>query len=280
MTYGISPSVIPVDSTGRMKLEVHHQWLQKRRAVEAGWKEVWSANSNSEASDEMAINFPFATALSDGVLDDTDNNNVVVKDDDNMFHKFHPVDVVLGDIFDIPVDNLEGCGLESTKLSASLPSRSSLEPQSLSASASSTTSIPTTFSKAIAGTLIPHEEKILLPPSFTPSPHSVVIGRGRACATATGTLRLKVLVQNRLNQYGSARSKEEKSAIISSIVDSVRDACPAGAFVKQDSENQWWEVEDSVARERVTSFFRNSLADQYKSSSKSKAKLRKTNRGR
>jgi hypothetical protein len=94
------------------------------------------------------------------------------------------------------------------------------------------------------------------------------------CADAIGNRRLRVIIGTFLEQYSKALSRIEKSTIVSTIVDIVQDACPVGAFVKFE-DGQWWEVGDFAARERVGSMLRDSLHDQYKSSSKAKLARRR-----
>jgi hypothetical protein len=119
--------------------------------------------------------------------------------------------------------------------------------------------------------------KFQLPPDFSPSPYSVLIGRGKSCTEATGNKRLKVIVSTFLNEYSNAGSRIEKSIIVGKIVDIVREACPLGAFIKQENGN-WWEVSDHMARERVGSMLRDSLHEQYRSSSKSKLTRRRSSK--
>lgn len=118
------------------------------------------------------------------------------------------------------------------------------------------------------------EEKAALPSDFEPLPYSVLIGRGKQAAEAIGTRRLKVIASRFLAEYANASSRIEKSVIVSKIIDIVQDACPVGAFIKFE-ESHWWEVSDSIARERVGSLLRDLLHDNYKSSSKAKLARRK-----
>jgi hypothetical protein len=119
------------------------------------------------------------------------------------------------------------------------------------------------------------QEKTRLPDDFEPFPYSVLIGRGKTCAEATGNKRLKVIASTFLDEYSqAAESRIDKSIIVSKIVDMIRDATPQGAFVKQE-DGIWWEVSDHVARERVGSMLRDMLHEQYRSSSKSKLAKRK-----
>ncbi|KAG7337299.1 hypothetical protein IV203_030155 [Nitzschia inconspicua] len=123
----------------------------------------------------------------------------------------------------------------------------------------------------------PRDVAFQLPPAFSPLPYSVLIGRGKACTEATGNKRLKVIVSTFLEEYSKAANRIEKSIIVSKIVDMVREACPVGAFIKQEN-GHWWEVSDHMARERVGSMLRDSLHEQYKSSSKSKLARRRNNK--
>jgi hypothetical protein len=120
--------------------------------------------------------------------------------------------------------------------------------------------------------------KSKLPQNFLPSPHAVICGRGKACSSSSGNKNLKRILNSYLNSYSEARNKLEKSAIVSSIVGSIKQAAPTGAFVKFEG-GMWWEVEDGVAREKVGCLLRDSLHTQYRSSTKAKlARRRAKNR--
>ncbi|KAG7363538.1 nucleotide-sugar transporter [Nitzschia inconspicua] len=116
----------------------------------------------------------------------------------------------------------------------------------------------------------------LLPESFQPSPHSVIIGKGRISKGAEGNIRLKALAATFLDKYDAASTKAEKSEIVSTIVNVVRSRCPTAAFVKQDEQDgRWYECPNGVAREKIGYCFRDLLHDKYKSSSASKAAMRR-----
>jgi hypothetical protein len=117
---------------------------------------------------------------------------------------------------------------------------------------------------------------ILLPHNYQPSPHTVIVGRGKEPKLNLGNKRLRVLAQSFLQKYQEG-DKKSKTQIMSDIICMIRDACKGGkgAFVKHvKSAGEWYELDASVAREKVGYVFRDLLADQYKSSSKSKVARR------
>lgn len=94
-------------------------------------------------------------------------------------------------------------------------------------------------------------------------------------AFAVGNRRFRILCELNLHKYEAAQSKTEKSVIVMSIVDAVREAAGIGGFVRQVrfvpaqrtnnttrtltpvfssqdlSSKQWFEVGDVIAREKV-----------------------------
>ena len=115
-----------------------------------------------------------------------------------------------------------------------------------------------------------------LPKNFTPGPYSVICGRGRQVSKAIGNRRLGVLAQIFLPKYSTATRKDEKTSIVSQIVQIVRQANdnPAYAFVRH-ADGQWWQVENLNAREKVGTVLRDMLSEKYRSSTKSKLARRK-----
>jgi hypothetical protein len=120
-------------------------------------------------------------------------------------------------------------------------------------------------------------DKNMLPEDFVPGPHSVICGRGKACANAAGNRRLKTIVDSHLKPYSETKTKLEKSEIVSTIVNVVKQATSVGAFVKLEG-GRYWEVEDSVSREKVGCMLRDCLHSQYRSSTKSKLARRRQHR--
>jgi hypothetical protein len=136
---------------------------------------------------------------------------------------------------------------------------------------SSSCSEPTNDGKSLCKNL-----RTLLPVDFKPTPYSVVCGRGRKCAESVGNRRLNVTAQMFIPRYSQATRKEEKSLIVTEILELVRDACPneRHAFLRF-TNGQWWEAENLSAREKVGTVLRDSLHSKYRSSTKSKLARRK-----
>jgi hypothetical protein len=113
--------------------------------------------------------------------------------------------------------------------------------------------------------------ELMLPRGFEPSPYSVVCGRGRKSSEAFGNRRLNVIASLYVKRYSNATRKEEKSGIVTEILEVIRSACPDSrhAFVKQIN-GKWWSVQNLHAREKVGTVLRDCLHSKYKSSTKSK----------
>lgn len=115
-----------------------------------------------------------------------------------------------------------------------------------------------------------------LPQSFIPGTTTVLCGRGKAYTSSPGNLRLRNIVTEHLQAYSTACTKTEKTKIVNMILAAVRAENPAeGIFVKQIENDSWWEVEDTIAREKVGCIIRDCLHLQYRSSTKAKLRKRK-----
>ena len=129
-----------------------------------------------------------------------------------------------------------------------------------------------------------------LSPTFTPGPYTVICGRGKLCSESPGNKNLKSLVKQFLPLYSQAKTKAEKTDIVSRIINCIHHVSPmCGIFVKEErqpnkdgvSQNTsgWWEVDESFAREKIGCMFRDLLHYQYQSSSKAKqAKKKRQNK--
>jgi hypothetical protein len=105
--------------------------------------------------------------------------------------------------------------------------------------------------------------------NFVPGNFTVICGRGKIYASSSGNVHLKRSVQQHAVPYARAKSRIGKSDIVSSIISAVHTASPEAAFVRFEAD-QWWEVDDSFAREKVGEMFRDLLHTKYRSSSKAK----------
>lgn len=113
--------------------------------------------------------------------------------------------------------------------------------------------------------------KTRLPDNFLPSRGTVVCGRGKLCVQSPGNTYLKSIVQEYLKPYSHAKTKIDKSAIVSVVLSTVKQtAHPEPAFVKLDENKMYWEVDDAFAREKIGCMFRDMLHTQYRSSNKAK----------
>lgn len=118
------------------------------------------------------------------------------------------------------------------------------------------------------------ERMTLLPDDFVPSDDDVICGRGKKCYAHIGNDRFRQRVIGMLDEYRKARSKLDKSKVLSDVVEQVRQNSPTGGFVKQDSDGRWYEVGDFLAREKTSQAFRDALHENYKSSNVAKKKRR------
>jgi hypothetical protein len=123
---------------------------------------------------------------------------------------------------------------------------------------------------------LPVEGKRLLEPGFQPGPFDVICARGDAVKKHLGNIRFLQIIDQNMQKYSEAASRLEKSIIVSSVIESIRESSPGGGFVGEDAGN-WYEVGDQVAREKVGQRFRDGLSSQYRSSSRTKRRRRRAN---
>lgn len=114
-----------------------------------------------------------------------------------------------------------------------------------------------------------NDVKRKLPDDFEPSESSVICGRGKECFDSEGNKRFRVIITKFLKEYTETVGKSDKSKIVTKAMGIIRERSPQGAFVKKE-KGQWYEVSPRYAREKVGAWFRDSLSNHYKSSSKAK----------
>jgi len=113
--------------------------------------------------------------------------------------------------------------------------------------------------------------------NFTLGEYDVLCARGKKAHNAPGNIRFRDLVATFAEAYAAATCKYEKSKIVTHIVNTVRNSSPSGGFVKQLTEagvQNWYEVGDRAAKEKVGQTFRDLLHTKYSSSTKAKARAR------
>lgn len=108
-----------------------------------------------------------------------------------------------------------------------------------------------------------------------PSDSDVVCCKGKLSMYHKGNMRLKRIVYCHVEQYKEARSKSEKSRVVSRVLAAVcNEGCKA-RFIRQDPVNGFWMLATSrFAREKIGQLFRNVLHTQYKSSTAAKKRRR------
>eukprot|EP00539_Tryblionella_compressa_P009357 CAMPEP_0178792194 /NCGR_PEP_ID=MMETSP0745-20121128/8389_1 /TAXON_ID=913974 /ORGANISM="Nitzschia punctata, Strain CCMP561" /LENGTH=479 /DNA_ID=CAMNT_0020450357 /DNA_START=114 /DNA_END=1553 /DNA_ORIENTATION=+ len=100
----------------------------------------------------------------------------------------------------------------------------------------------------------PSDKLSLLHPSFQPGNWDVICQGGKESYDHVGNRRFRICIQNNLQAYIKAKSKHTRSAVVSCIVDAIRECRTdnVGGFVRRDLvTNRWYEVSDKMAREKV-----------------------------
>ena len=107
---------------------------------------------------------------------------------------------------------------------------------------------------------VPLDGMTPLPVDFQPDCWSVICGRGKKVFNHVGNRRFRALCDQNLEKYAACKSKIEKSVIVMSIVDRIREGSKNGGLVKRDKvSGRWFEVGDSAAREKVGQQLREAL---------------------
>eukprot|EP00525_Craspedostauros_australis_P002840 CAMPEP_0198115976 /NCGR_PEP_ID=MMETSP1442-20131203/8762_1 /TAXON_ID= /ORGANISM="Craspedostauros australis, Strain CCMP3328" /LENGTH=296 /DNA_ID=CAMNT_0043773625 /DNA_START=183 /DNA_END=1073 /DNA_ORIENTATION=+ len=124
--------------------------------------------------------------------------------------------------------------------------------------------------------------KALLPKDYKPRSVDVICARGKSWWNHGGNVRYRSLIAAASLAYSKAMTKLQKTVIVSQIADSVyrcigsTENIDNGMFVKREKNGQWVEVTEHFAREKIGQSLRDSLHDQYRSSTKAKQKRRKS----
>ncbi|CAB9515867.1 Nitrilase family, member 2 [Seminavis robusta] len=120
----------------------------------------------------------------------------------------------------------------------------------------------------------PTKDMIPLSPNFQPGKLDVICSRGKFAYNSPGNCWFRCMVEEQMDNYSNAKTKTDKSLVVSILVNRVRHAAPEGGFVKNVG-GRWYRVSDRYSREKVGQQFRDLLHLKYKSSTKAKAEKRK-----
>jgi len=88
-----------------------------------------------------------------------------------------------------------------------------------------------------------------LPEGYEPRTNDICCGRGKRNWNHQGNVYFRSLVQANVDRYVDAPSKTDKTTVVLSIVERVRQE--GSYFVKQDDKGSWYDIGDAQAREKV-----------------------------
>ena len=103
---------------------------------------------------------------------------------------------------------------------------------------------------------------LILDEDWEPSVWDVICQGGGEAHDHVGNRRFRVCIDNNLNTYMAAKSKHEKSTVVTVIVDAVKESSTQGrgGFVRKDLvSGRWFEVGDKIAREKVGHALRDAI---------------------
>jgi hypothetical protein len=115
----------------------------------------------------------------------------------------------------------------------------------------------------------------LLPSTYRPSKHTVVVNKGNIAKAAEGNAALRRLVQLHIKEYISAKNKNCKTSIVTRISEKVNTSAPDGIGFVKYHEDRWFECSEHGAHDIISARFRDCKPDAFKSSNKSKAAKRR-----
>ena len=106
-----------------------------------------------------------------------------------------------------------------------------------------------------------------LPEQYEVGPNDVVCGRGKGSYNRPGTKQFRAMVQEHVEEYVKAKTKLDKSMVLSAIVEKVHEQWN-GRFIKQ-KKGLWEEIGDEQAREKAGHAIREAIAAGEKTTSNS-----------
>uniref|UniRef100_A0A7S3DQB0 DUF6824 domain-containing protein n=1 Tax=Entomoneis paludosa TaxID=265537 RepID=A0A7S3DQB0_9STRA len=113
---------------------------------------------------------------------------------------------------------------------------------------------------------VTYRKRKSLPPNYQPGEFDVCCGRGKRHWNHMGNVRFRRIIQTNVERYIDAPLKNDKTAVVVSIVDDIRNF--GGYFLKEDLRGNWYDIGDQQAREKVG----HSLRDQVSTIQRQKRK--------
>ena len=96
---------------------------------------------------------------------------------------------------------------------------------------------------------VTYRKRKSLPPAYKPGEYDVCCGRGKRHWNHVGNVRFRRFIQCNVERYMDAPTKNDKTAVVVSIVDDIRNR--RGNFLKEDLRGNWYDIGDQQAREKV-----------------------------
>ena len=87
---------------------------------------------------------------------------------------------------------------------------------------------------------------------FIPGAFDVICSRGKSAYQHQGNRSFRATLEHHLPSYANARSKQEKTQIVSLIYHGIQEATPDGGFIRKNNAGEWCRVPCHVAREKVS----------------------------
>ncbi|KAL7571517.1 hypothetical protein ACA910_020936 [Epithemia clementina (nom. ined.)] len=133
--------------------------------------------------------------------------------------------------------------------------------------------IPTTLrnlpSKMGMPRAVTYRKRRSLPPGYKPGEFDVCCGRGKRHWNHMGNVRFRRFIQSSVERYMDAPSKNDKTAVVVSIVDDIRNM--GGCFLKEDLRGSWYDIGDHQAREKVGHSLRDQVSTVHRQQQKQAA---------
>jgi len=107
---------------------------------------------------------------------------------------------------------------------------------------------------------------------IVPGPYDVICARGKQAYNHEGNRYFRQIIHQTTEKYAQVESKLQRSMIVTDVVDAIR--AKGNGFLRKHSKGEWVECTEVMCREKVGQHFRNALGSRYKSSTKSKRRIK------